>query len=87
MFLIPCFLLLSLDDSRRKMCTVISMAIASIAVQDWPEEWTDLLPYLLKLINNQENGNGGTYCVPVPLAFVFVVLNAVIFYYTDAFEI
>ncbi|PON44541.1 Coatomer beta subunit [Parasponia andersonii] len=51
-------LLLSLDDSYRKMCTAISMAIASIAVQDWPEDWPDLLPYLLKLINDQTNRNG-----------------------------
>ena len=48
------------------MCTAISMAIASIAVQDWPEDWPDLLPYLLKLINDQKNRNGGKYCVPVP---------------------
>lgn len=51
-------LLVSLDDSYRKMCTAISMAIASVAVYDWPEEWPDLLPYLLKLINDQTNMNG-----------------------------
>ncbi|KAF3430975.1 hypothetical protein FNV43_RR25705 [Rhamnella rubrinervis] len=51
-------LLLSLDDPHRKMCTAISMAVASIAVYDWPEDWPDLLPYLLKSINNQTNMNG-----------------------------
>ncbi|XP_062111240.1 uncharacterized protein LOC133822814 isoform X2 [Humulus lupulus] len=51
-------LLLSLDDSYRKMCTAISMAIATIALQDWPEDWPDLLPYLLKLINDQTNRDG-----------------------------
>lgn len=51
-------LLLSLDDSHRKICTAISMAVASIAVYDWPEVWPDLLPYLMKLINDQTNMNG-----------------------------
>ncbi|XP_060669537.1 uncharacterized protein LOC107428072 isoform X1 [Ziziphus jujuba] len=51
-------LLLSLDDPHRKMCTAVSMAVASIAVYDWPDDWPDLLPYLLKLINNQTNMNG-----------------------------
>lgn len=53
-------LLLSLDDSNRKICTAISMAVASIAVYDWPEGWPDLLPFLLKLMNDQRNMNGGT---------------------------
>lgn len=35
------------------------MAVASIAAYDWPEDWPDLLPYLLKLINDQNNMNGG----------------------------
>lgn len=52
-------LLLSLDDSHRKICTAISMAMASIAVYDWPENWPDLLPFLLKLISDQTNMNGG----------------------------
>ncbi|KAL6294959.1 hypothetical protein ACE6H2_003101 [Prunus campanulata] len=51
-------LLLSLDDSHRKICTAISMAVASIAAYDWPEVWPDLLPYLMKLINDQTNMNG-----------------------------
>ncbi|CAL8095982.1 unnamed protein product [Prunus armeniaca] len=34
------------------------MAVASIAVYDWPEVWPDLLPYLMKLINDQTNMNG-----------------------------
>ncbi|KAK7348836.1 hypothetical protein VNO80_23551 [Phaseolus coccineus] len=52
-------LLLTLDDPHRKICTAIGMAVASIAVHDWPELWPDLLPFLLNLINNQANLNGG----------------------------
>ncbi|XP_047148480.1 importin-9-like [Vigna umbellata] len=51
-------LLLALDDPHRKICTAIGMAVASIAVHDWPELWPDLLPFLLNLINNQANLNG-----------------------------
>ncbi|EOY01488.1 ARM repeat superfamily protein isoform 3 [Theobroma cacao] len=51
-------LLSTLDDSNRKLCTAISMAIASIAVYDWPESWPDLLPFLLKLIGDQSDMNG-----------------------------
>ncbi|KAK9276415.1 hypothetical protein L1049_005948 [Liquidambar formosana] len=51
-------LLLSLDDSHKKVCTAISMAVASIAQYDWPEDWPDLLPFLLKLINDRSNING-----------------------------
>nr|KYP60289.1 Importin-9 [Cajanus cajan] len=51
-------LLLTLDDPHRKICTAIGMAVASIAVHDWPELWPDLLPFLLNLINNQTNFNG-----------------------------
>ncbi|XP_061340702.1 uncharacterized protein LOC133287159 isoform X2 [Gastrolobium bilobum] len=51
-------LLLTLDDPHRKICTAIGMAVASIAVYDWPELWPDLLPFLLNLINDQTNLNG-----------------------------
>ncbi|XP_052199036.1 uncharacterized protein LOC127806080 isoform X1 [Diospyros lotus] len=51
-------LLLSLDDSHRKICTAVGMAVASIAHYDWPEEWPELMPLLLKLINDQSNMNG-----------------------------
>ncbi|KAH9707672.1 Importin N-terminal domain-containing protein [Citrus sinensis] len=51
-------LLSSLDDTHRKICTAISMAVASIAAYDWPEDWPDLLPFLLKLITDQSNMNG-----------------------------
>ncbi|XP_038707498.1 importin-9 [Tripterygium wilfordii] len=51
-------LLLSLDDCHRKISTAISIAVASIAVYEWREEWPDLLPFLLKLINDQTNLNG-----------------------------
>lgn len=52
-------LLLTLDDPHRKICTAIGMAVASIAVYDWPELWPDLMPFLLNLVNNQTNLNGG----------------------------
>lgn len=51
-------LLMSLDDSHKKICTAIGMAVASIAHYDWPEEWPELLPLLLKLINDKSNMNG-----------------------------
>ncbi|KAI3699168.1 hypothetical protein L2E82_43257 [Cichorium intybus] len=50
-------LLLSLDDPHRKICTAISMAVASVASHDWPDEWPELLPFLMKLINDQSNAN------------------------------
>ncbi|PPS11714.1 hypothetical protein GOBAR_AA08924 [Gossypium barbadense] len=34
------------------------MAVAAIAVYDWPESWPDLLPFLLKLIGDQTSMNG-----------------------------
>lgn len=67
-FVIRCFsfqavirklLLFTLDDSHRKICTAISVAVASIATYDWPEEWPELLPCLLDLMNNRINMNGG----------------------------
>lgn len=51
----------SLDDSHRKICTAISMDISSIATYDWPEEWPELVPFLLKLISDQTNTNGGMF--------------------------
>lgn len=51
-------LLLCLDDSHKKICTAVGMAVASIAHYDWPEDWPDLLPFLLKLINDRTNMNG-----------------------------
>ncbi|KAJ8637202.1 hypothetical protein MRB53_011469 [Persea americana] len=51
-------LLLALDDPHGKICTAVGMAIASIAHYDWLEDWPNLLPLLLKLINDQTNMNG-----------------------------
>uniref|UniRef100_K3Y513 Importin N-terminal domain-containing protein n=1 Tax=Setaria italica TaxID=4555 RepID=K3Y513_SETIT len=51
-------LLTSLDDSHGKIRTAISMAVAAIGQQDWPEDWPELLPLLLNLITDQNNGNG-----------------------------
>ncbi|KAF2551103.1 hypothetical protein F2Q68_00035166 [Brassica cretica] len=56
--LIRGLLLGSLDDSHRKISTAISMDISSIATYDWPEEWPELLPFLLRLISDQNNING-----------------------------
>ncbi|KAK5836212.1 hypothetical protein PVK06_011972 [Gossypium arboreum] len=52
-------LLSTLDVPNRKLCTVISMAVAAITVYDWPESWPDLLLFLLKLIGDQTSMNGG----------------------------
>lgn len=52
-------LLMALDDSHGKICTAASMAVASIAHYDWPEEWPELMPFLLKLISGQSNMHGG----------------------------
>lgn len=46
-----------LDDPHRKICTAIGMAVASIAHYDWPEDWPDLLPSLMKCITYQTNMN------------------------------
>ncbi|KAK8257081.1 hypothetical protein V6Z12_1Z006800 [Gossypium hirsutum] len=35
------------------------MAVAAIAVYDWPESWPDLLSFLLKLIGDQTSMNRG----------------------------
>ena len=56
-------LLLCLDDSHKKICTAVSMVVASIAYYDWPEHWPELLPFLMKLINDQTNMNGGKFWV------------------------
>ncbi|KAI3918889.1 hypothetical protein MKW98_017337 [Papaver atlanticum] len=47
-------LLPSLDDPHGKVCTAVGMAVASIVQYDWP----DLLPALLKLMNDQTNISG-----------------------------
>ncbi|KAK8940885.1 hypothetical protein KSP39_PZI010363 [Platanthera zijinensis] len=52
-------LLPTLDDPNRKIRTAISMAIVSIAEYDWPDDWPELLPFLLKLISAQNNISGG----------------------------
>ncbi|KAK8969742.1 hypothetical protein KSP40_PGU003866 [Platanthera guangdongensis] len=51
-------LLPTLDDPNRKIRTAISMAIVSIAEYDWPDDWPELLPFLLKLISAQNNISG-----------------------------
>ncbi|CAI9096342.1 OLC1v1032456C3 [Oldenlandia corymbosa var. corymbosa] len=50
-------LLASIDDPHRKICTAVSMAVAAVARFDWPEDWPDLLPFILKLINDKSNAN------------------------------
>lgn len=42
-----------------KICTAIRMAVAAIGQNYWPEDWHELLPFLLKLIGDPSNGNGG----------------------------
>ena len=53
-------LLTSLDDSNGKIRTAIGMAVAAIGQNEWPEDCLELHPFLLKLIGDQSNGNGGT---------------------------
>lgn len=64
-------LLSSLNDTHRKICTAISMAVASIAAYDWPEDWPDLLPFLLKLITDQSNMNGGEFLATSCLSYSY----------------
>ena len=48
-----------LDDSHGKIRTAVGMAIASIASCDWPEDWPDLMDFLLRYINDQNDINKG----------------------------
>lgn len=52
-------LLSALNDPQGKICTAVSMAVASIAFYDWPTDWPDLLPFLLNLISDHSNMSGG----------------------------
>lgn len=55
--IIRSLLLQVLDDSHGKIRTAVGMAIASIASCDWPEEWPDLMEFLLRYINDQTDMN------------------------------
>ncbi|PIN25923.1 hypothetical protein CDL12_01337 [Handroanthus impetiginosus] len=50
-------LLASLDDPYKKICTAISVAVSTIAHYDWPDDWPELVPFLLSLINDQAKLN------------------------------
>ncbi|KAL2542771.1 ARM repeat superfamily protein [Abeliophyllum distichum] len=50
-------LLSSLDDPYRKICTAVSVAVASIAQYDWPDNWPELMPFLISLIHDQTKKN------------------------------
>ncbi|GFQ01727.1 importin-9 [Phtheirospermum japonicum] len=50
-------LIASLDDPSKKICTAVSVALSTIAHYDWPDEWPELLPFLLNLINDQTKLN------------------------------
>ncbi|XP_073314450.1 uncharacterized protein [Primulina huaijiensis] len=50
-------LLSLLDDPQKKICTAVSVAVSTIAQYDWPENWPDLAPFLLSLINDQSKLN------------------------------
>ena len=47
--------------THRKIFTSISMAAVSIALYDWPESWPYFLLFLLRLITDQTNLNGGKH--------------------------
>ncbi|XP_078437872.1 ARM repeat superfamily protein isoform X1 [Wolffia australiana] len=51
-------LLFSLDDHHGKLRTAVAMAVASIAHYDWPEDWPDLIPHLLRLLSDQSTISG-----------------------------
>ncbi|KAL6538867.1 hypothetical protein OROMI_025193 [Orobanche minor] len=50
-------LLASLDDPSKKICTAVSVAVSTIAHCDWPDDWPELVPSLLRLINDQTKLN------------------------------
>ncbi|KAI3467172.1 hypothetical protein Pfo_023835 [Paulownia fortunei] len=50
-------LLASLDDPFKKICTAVSVAVSTIAQYDWPDDWPELVPFLLSLINDQTKLN------------------------------
>lgn len=50
-------LLASLDDPNKKICTAVSVAVSIIAQYDWPDDWSELVPFLLSLINDQTKLN------------------------------
>ncbi|KAJ3694783.1 hypothetical protein LUZ60_000160 [Juncus effusus] len=50
-------LMASLEDSNGKIRTAVGMAISVIGQFDWPENWPELLPFLLRLINGETNQN------------------------------
>ncbi|KAK4430148.1 Importin-9 [Sesamum alatum] len=50
-------LLALLDDPYKKMCTAVSVAVSTIAQYDWPDDWPELVPFLLSLINDQTKLN------------------------------
>lgn len=50
-------LLASLEDTSKKICTAVSVAISAIAQYDWPDDWPELLPFLLSLIHDQTKLN------------------------------
>ncbi|BBN19279.1 importin-9 [Marchantia polymorpha subsp. ruderalis] len=47
----------ALEDPHGKIRTAVGMAIATIANSDWPEEWPDLMNYLLGFISDRSDIN------------------------------
>ncbi|KAG6426161.1 hypothetical protein SASPL_110379 [Salvia splendens] len=50
-------LLSSLDDPNKKICTAVSVAVSTIAQYDWPDDWPELVSFLLSLISDQTKLN------------------------------
>ncbi|KAL8464057.1 hypothetical protein ACS0TY_033832 [Phlomoides rotata] len=46
-------LLASLEDPHKMICTAVSVAISTITQYDWPDDWPELLPFFLSLLNDQ----------------------------------
>ncbi|MCO5588834.1 hypothetical protein L7F22_042794 [Adiantum nelumboides] len=55
--IIRTLLLQMVDDSYGKIRTAVGMAVASIASFDWPEEWPELMDFLLRYLNEQTDIN------------------------------
>lgn len=48
-------------DTNRKVKSSASFAVSKIAAADFPEEWPDLLPSLMQIINDQNSSDGALH--------------------------
>ncbi|EPS68989.1 hypothetical protein M569_05779, partial [Genlisea aurea] len=50
-------LLSSLDVPHKKISTAVGVAVSEIATYDWPDDWPELLSFLISLINDKKKLN------------------------------